>query len=73
MALQVTNLTRQFTFQKDGKDIPLPDPNPDFTAEEVMKFYSGSYPELTNGLVEGPVVVGDKASYKITTKAGKLG
>lgn len=73
MALQVTNLQRQFTFRKDGKDIPLPDPNPEFTAEEVMKFYSGSYPELTNGLVEGPVVIGDKATYKITTKAGQLG
>jgi PRTRC genetic system protein C len=73
MALQVTNLQRVFTYKKDGKDISLPDPNPDFSAEEVMKFYAGSYPELTNGFVEGPKVEGDKASYSITTKAGKLG
>ena len=73
MALQVTKLTREFKFKKDGKDISLPDPNPEFSAEEVMKFYSGTYPELTNGIVEGPTVVGDKANYSITTRAGKLG
>lgn len=73
MALEVTNLTRKFSFKKDGKEIDLPDPNPELTANEVMKFYAGSYPELTNGVVEGPVVVKDNAVYKITTKAGKLG
>lgn len=73
MALEVTNLKRQFTFKKDGKDIDLPDPNPEFSAEEAMKFYAGTYPEITNGIVEGPVVVKDKAVYNITTKAGKLG
>lgn len=73
MALQITNLPRVFSFNKDGKDIPLVDPNPDLTAEEVMKFYSGSYPELTNGMIEGPKIENDKASYKLTTKAGKLG
>lgn len=73
MALQVTTLQRSFTFKKDGKDIPLPDPNPELTAEEVMKFYAGSYPELTNAMVEGPKINADKAAYIITTKAGKLG
>lgn len=75
MALQVTNLTRKFTIKKDGKnkDIELPDPNAEMSPEEVMKFYSGTYPELTNAVVEGPTVVGDKASYNISTKAGKLG
>ena len=73
MALEVTKLKRVFSFKKDGKDIPLVDPNPEMTAEEVMKFYSSSYPELTNAMVEGPAVVGDKATYTMTTKAGKLG
>lgn len=73
MALEVTNLTREFKFKKDGKDVELPDPNPEFSAEEAMKFYSGIYPELTNGVVEGPTVVKDKAVYTVTTKAGKLG
>lgn len=73
MALEVTNLTRNFSFKKNGKDIDLPDPNPAFTVLEVMKFYSSTYPELTNSMVEGPAIVGDKASYKLTTKAGTLG
>ncbi len=74
-ALQVTNLQRKFTIKKDGKnkDIELTDPNADMTPEEVMKFYSGNYPELTNAVVEGPKIEGNKASYIISTKAGKLG
>lgn len=73
MPLEVQNLTRTFNFKKDGKDIDLPDPNRDFSVDDVLKFYAATYPELTNGIAEGPVVVKDKAVYNITTKAGKLG
>lgn len=73
MALEVTNLTREFKIKKDGKTIDLTDPNPELTVEEVMKFHASSHPELTNAIVEGPEVVGDKANYFFTTKAGKLG
>jgi PRTRC genetic system protein C len=73
MALEVSNLTRTFSFTKNGKEISLPDPNPEFSVAEVMKFYSGQYPELTNGFIEGPKVKNDKAVYSMTTKAGKLG
>ena len=73
MALEVTNLERKFTLKKNGKDEELKDPNPDLSPEEVVKFYSSSHPELTNGIVEGPKVEGDKAVYTIATKAGKLG
>lgn len=73
MPLEVTKLKREFTFKRDGKDIPLSDPNPDFSVEEVLKFHAGKFPELTNGIAEGPKVTGDKATYTVTTKAGKLG
>ena len=74
MALQVTYLTRDFIIDKgSGKKITLTDPNKDLSPEEVMKFYSGTHPELTNAVVTGPVVVNDRAVYNITTKAGKLG
>lgn len=73
MALQVTDLKRTFTFKKNGKDIELTDPNSSLTPEEVMKFHSSKHPELTNGVVEGPVVKDDKATYTIKTTAGKLG
>lgn len=74
MALQVTYLTRTFTLDKgSGKKIDLVDPNKELSPEEVLKFYSGTYPEMTNAVVNGPVVIDDKATYTITTKAGKLG
>jgi len=73
MALEVTALTREFFYKKNGKDVSLADPNPTLSPEEVLKFHAGTHPELTNGVVEGPVVKNDKATYSVTTKAGKLG
>lgn len=74
MALEVTHLERTFEYKnKAGTPVPLADPNPELAPDEVMKFYAGTHPELTNGIIEGPTVVGDKAKYSITTKAGKLG
>lgn len=73
MALEVTNLLREFQIMKNGKATTLKDPNPQLTAAEVMKFYSGQYPELTNATIQGPVVISDKSVYKLETKAGKLG
>ncbi len=74
MPLEVTSLEREFTFKKDSKTtIDLADPNPSMSVDDVIKFYSGEHPELTNAMVQGPTVVGDKANYSITTKAGKLG
>lgn len=73
MALEVTNLQRVFNYNKDGKIVPLADPNPDLSVEEILKIHAATYPELTNGIVEGPVVEKDKAVFTIKTKAGKLG
>lgn len=75
MALQVTNLTRLFTLKKDGKgkDIELSDPNGSMSPEEVMKFYSGNYPELTNATLSGPKVEGGKAIYSFKTVVGTKG
>lgn len=74
MALQVTHLQRTFKLDKGkGKSVELSDPNIEMSPQEVMKFYSGSHPELTNAIIEGPKVEGDKAAYTISTKAGKLG
>ena len=73
MALEVTKLKRKFSLNKNGKVVDLSDPNPTMTAEEVIKFHSGTHPELTNGVLEGPKVVGDTATYIVSTQAGKLG
>lgn len=73
MALEVTNLKREFKFKKDGTPVTLPDPNPEFTVEEVLQFYSGQYPELTTATLEGPKVEGKSAVYSVKTTVGTKG
>jgi len=73
MALEVTNLKREFKFKKDGTNVTLPDPNPDFTVEEVMQFYGGQYPELTTATLDGPKVEGKTAVYAVKTTVGTKG
>lgn len=73
MALEIINLTRSFSFKKDGKTISLPDPNKEFSVDEVMSFYSSQHPELTTATVDGPKVNGDKAGYEFKTTVGTKG
>ena len=73
MALQVDTLKRKFTIKKGGKDIELADPNPDMSPQEVIKFYSSEYPELTNASVSGPKVESGKAMYNFNTSVGTKG
>lgn len=72
--LDVTSLEREFRFEKDnGTKVKLPDPNKDFSVQEVLQFYSGQYPELTTANFESPVVEGKKAVYDISTTVGTKG
>lgn len=73
MALQVTELPREFQFKKDGTTVKLPDPNPDFNVQEVLQFYSGQYPELTTATLEGPKVDNGKSVYSVQTTVGTKG
>lgn len=73
MALEKTALKREFKFKKDGTTVTLPDPNPEFSQEEVMQFYSGQYPELTTATMEGPKVEGNTAVYLVKTTVGTKG
>lgn len=73
MAIEVTTLTREFKFKKDGTNITLPDPNPEFTAQEVMNFYGGQYPELTTASLDGPKIEGRTAVYTVKTTVGTKG
>ncbi len=71
MALLKTELKRVFKIEKSG--VELPDPNPDMSEDEVMKFYSAQYPELTTATVDGPRVNNDKAYYSFKTTIGTKG
>lgn len=73
MSLEVTNLKREFRFKKDGEQVTLPDPNPEFTIEEVKNFYSNQYPELTTATLDGPKIEGKTAVYSVKTTVGTKG
>lgn len=73
MALETQRLKREFKFKKDGTEVTLPDPNPDFTQEEVMQFYSGQYPELTTATMDAGKVDGNKLVYSVKTTVGTKG
>ena len=68
MALQETKITREFVFDKQT----LPDPNPKFTVEQIIDFYSNQYPELTNASYEEKREK-DKITYTLTAIAGTKG
>jgi PRTRC genetic system protein C len=50
MAIRIERLERLFLFN----GVKLPDPNPDFTVEQVRDMYVNTYPELATAAVEGP-------------------
>ena len=53
MALQVSG-KRVFKFNHKEKVVDLEDPHPAMSPESVMDFYSNHYPELINGVINGP-------------------
>lgn len=73
MALEVQKLKREFKFKKNGEQVTLADPNPEFTVEEVMQFYGNQYPELTTANLEGPTMDGKTAVYAVKTTIGTKG
>lgn len=73
MAFQVTGLKRVFRIINGKTKTDLPDPNPSMSPEDVIKFYSGEYPELTSATLTGPKVVGDKAEYSAEASVGTKG
>lgn len=69
MALNVTGIKRVFKYQ--GKS--LKDPDPTMSPEDVMSFYTGTYPELTTSNVHGPKINNDVAEYEFKTTVGTKG
>ena len=69
MALIVTALKRSFTFN----NIPLPDPGPEFTVDEVKSLYSAQYPDISTALITGPEIKDDVAEYTFVRNVGTKG
>jgi PRTRC system protein C len=69
MALEIKGFDRVFKY----KGNELSDPDLSMSPEEVMKFYSNTYPELTNSNVYGPDISEDKAVYEFKNTVGTKG
>ena len=68
-----TKLERIFLFKQNGQDIRLSDPSPAFSPEQVLNFYSGTYPILTTARIEAPEIVKDKWEFRFSTTIGTKG
>ena len=53
--------------------IELQDPGAGMSPDEVMHFYSATYPELTTSSVHGPNIEKDCATYEFKTTVGTKG
>lgn len=51
----------------------LPDPNPDFSVEQVREMYVNAYPELATAAVEGPEATSEGLQYKFIRAVGAKG
>lgn len=71
--ITTAKLERVFVFNHNGQDLMLTDPSLSFSAEQVMNFYSGTYPVLTTAKLEGPEVVKDKMQYRFSATIGTKG
>lgn len=71
--LQISAIPRVFIMKKDAEDIRLSDPSAKFTPEQVMDFYSGTYPILTTARIEGPEIKGDEIEFRFLTTIGTKG
>lgn len=69
MSLKIERATREFRYN----GIPLTDPNPAMTAEQVRDFYANVYPEIVSAAIEGPEAKGAKAVYTFRRAVGTKG
>ncbi|MGH7744931.1 MAG: PRTRC system protein C [Candidatus Dormibacteria bacterium] len=67
--IKVQTLPRIFTYN----GLTLPDPNPNFTAEQVREMYVPAYPELATAAIEGPAATDRGMEYTFTRAVGAKG
>ena len=65
MALEIKGLQRVFKFRKGSSEIELADPDDSLSPNEVMDFYSMTYPELTTASVHGPECEDDHRNKRV--------
>ena len=71
--LLATQLERVFIFKDKEKEIRLTDPEPQWSTQAVLNFYSNTYPELTTAKISGPTINDDALQYRFETVIGTKG
>lgn len=71
--LEISLLPRVFLFKHEGKELKLTDPEPSMSKEEVLNFYSPTYPVLTTAKIEGPYIDEDEQRFKFVSTIGTKG
>ncbi len=71
----IENMERVFKVTIGKEEKILPDPGYDMTPEEVIKFYSNTYPELLNSSLTGPDIDSktNVATYSTKNNMGTKG
>jgi PRTRC genetic system protein C len=71
--LIATQLQRIFILKDNTKEIKLTDPEPKWSVEAVMNFYSNTYPILTTAQVSTPQIKNDTIQYRFESIMGTKG
>jgi PRTRC genetic system protein C len=71
--LLATQLQRVFILHDKGQEIRLTDPEPRWSVEAVLNFYSGTYPILTTAKISSPAIRDDAVEYRFESVMGTKG
>ena len=71
--LLTTKLERVFILKDKGQEIKLADPEPTWSVDAVLNFYSNTYPILTTSTITGPTIKDDTVRYEFKTTIGTKG
>ena len=69
MPINLKPTPREFQYET----VRLPDPNPDFTVEQVRAFYATTYPDITTATLSGPEARNGKMMFTFGRAIGSKG
>ena len=71
--MEATPLARVFVYEDRGNRLELADPSPEMLPEDVLNFYSSTYPTFTTAKLQGPFWDNGKEEYRIMSVLGTKG
>lgn len=71
--LLATQLERVFILTDKGQEIKLTDPEPKWSVQAVLNFYSNTYPILTTAKISASVIKDDTVQYRFESAIGTKG